>query len=374
MPLAPMFYEPMVKPFRDMLADVDARGLQGPDVDEMRARIAEMESLAQQCGDIGAYTGQLAQRNTFQAFSDAYSRALSAEAKAKSAAGGGSDEELLADAVRAYESALSSYESGQAGEQAELLIPPVKRILELARSGVSYPVFLRKMEEEGLNRALEGSAPATRTAIESAIAFGREHWDRFWLIKHEQELAIFDQLAQKAPFGQPDPLEHKLRRRRMEWELEPLQIRWEAEVDRWQQLLTYLVDWIDAFTGFAPGDERWAAQDGNPATTQKNIERTQECEPGNFRYHEAVFQRYFHYGWNDLWQNETFIWEYTANRVEYSDARLSLMQQTYAHCVPGGKPPAELIARAEELHPAGDYRPNKLQPPPWGTPLRGFSG
>ena len=48
MPLAPMFVDPMLNPFRGMLGDVESRGLSGPDVETMRAELQRMEQLAQQ--------------------------------------------------------------------------------------------------------------------------------------------------------------------------------------------------------------------------------------------------------------------------------------------------------------------------------------
>ena len=170
-----MFYEPMVNPFRDMMKDVEAKGLTGEDVDQMRAQLTFMEQLAQQVDDIATYTGKLAQENTFQKFSDAYSRALSSAAKAS--AKGQSDEEMMASTMGAYEQAAQTYRSGDAGETGALLLPFMEQILAIGRSGLSFPVFLRTLEERGLNRVLDGAAPAVvdgsqRRSIESPVPVG----------------------------------------------------------------------------------------------------------------------------------------------------------------------------------------------------------
>lgn len=368
MPIPSMITTPMITPFRNMLSEVEQKGLQGPDVDEMRAQLEQMERMAQEMDDIGAYTGRLAQDQTFQKFSDAYGRALSAAARESA---GGSDEEMLAQTVAAYESTLRSYRAGEAGEAVKPLIPHLERIVELGRSGASYPVFLRQMEEEGLTRVLEGTGPETRGGLERDLGFSRAHWDKHRIEQGEQMLRAYDELARCAPLGRPDPLALTLARRRIEWDLAPLAARWEAVVERWQRLLEALVDWLDAFTRFAPHDARWRPPGASEADVKRNIQRTQECGPGDFRFHEALFQRYFMLGWEQIFTHETFVWEYTARRVEWSDERLALVRATYPHCAPGGRPPAELVARAEELHPDRDYRPDKLQSPPWGAPLRG---
>ncbi len=375
-PLDRMFTDPMLGPFRTMMQEVDGKGLTGPDVDEMRAQLGYMEQLAQEVSDIAVYSGKLAQENTFQRFSDAYSKALSNAARAEAGGSGGmpSDEKMLADGLAAMQSALDTYRSGQAGEEGKLLIPVVERIVEIGQSGVSYPVYLRMLEEEGLNRKLEGSADATRAGLTKDLSFAQQAWDRYRIEKASQRLAKFDELAAAARFGQPEPLEFELFGKRLDWEYEPW-IHWrEAVVDRWQSLLEQLVDWLDSFTSFAPYDPRWMPMGGTIDQARHNVQRTQECGPGEFRYHEAIFHRYFQLTWDQIWSHETFTWEYTARRIEWSDERLHMIRETYPHCQPGGRPPASLVSRAEQTHPSGrDWRPDKLQHPPWGTPLTPFA-
>ncbi|MBO6935445.1 MAG: hypothetical protein JJ863_10740 [Deltaproteobacteria bacterium] len=367
MPVDPMIVNPTLGPFRKMLAEVKGKGLSGPDVDQMAAVLGRMETLAQQMGDVTAYMGQLTQENSFQQFSDAYSRVLAGAARA--AAKDMSDEELLAQTLGAYEKALQTHRSGQAGDAAAHTIPTLERILALGRSGVSYPVFLRQVEEQGLMRALSGSAGATREALEKDLAFAKESWFPVRVEQAERILAAYDQLVAEAPFGQPDPLSLELARKRIEWELEPLHRRWTAVVDRWSHVLELLVDWLDAHTSFAPGDERWCPPDGNPAKAEHNIRRTKECAPGDVGYRLAILGEYFQLGFDDIFTHETFRTEYTARRVHWSDARLALIRETFPHCVLGGVAPAALVARAEQLHPHGDVRPDAGKAPPWGTPL-----
>jgi hypothetical protein len=368
MPVDPNIVNPTLDPFRKMLAEVRAKGLGGPDVDQMAEVLGRMEALAQQMGDVTAYMGQLTQENSFQQFSDAYSRALAGAAK--EASKGMSDEELLAQTLDAYEQALQVHRSGQAGDAAEHTVPTLERILALGRSGVSYPVFLRQLEEQGLARALEGSASATRDALSKDLAFAKESWLPVRVEQAQRILAAYDELVAKAPFGQPDPLALELARKRIEWELEPMHRRWAAVVDRWSYVLDLLVDWLDAHASFAPSDERWRTPGASAAQVQQNIRRTKECTPGDVGYRLAILQEYFHLGFDDIFTHETFRTEYTARRVHWSDARLALIRETLPHCTLGGVAPPELVARAEQLHPNGDVRSDPGQAPPWGTPLQ----
>jgi len=368
MPVDPNIVNPTLDPFRKMLAEVRDKGLSGPDVDQMAEVLGRMEALAQQMGDVTAYMGQLTQENSFQQFSDAYSRALAGAAKA--AAKDMSDEELLEQTLGAYEQALQTHRSGQAGDAAEHTIPILEKILALGRSGVSYPVFLRQLEEQGLTRALDGSAGATRDGLAKDLAFAKESWLPVRVEQAERVLAAYNELVAKAPFGQPDPLALELVRKRIEWELEPMQRRWEAVVDRWSYVLDLLVDWLDAHASFAPRDDRWRTPGASPAQVQQNIQRTKECTPGDVGYRLAILQEYFHLAFDDIFAHETFRTEYTARRVYWSDARLALIRETLPHCTLGSVAPAELVARAERLYPQGDVRPDRGKAPLWGTPLQ----
>jgi hypothetical protein len=369
MPVDRMFTDPMLGPFRNMMEDVEAKGLSGPDADQMRAVLGLMESLAEEMDDFAAWSGKLAQDQLFGKFSDAYSRALAAAAKPASGEVP-SDGDLLAQQLGAIRQMLRSYENGQAGEDAKMLVPHLKRMIGIGESGVSFPVYLRMVEEEGLNRVLDGAAPVVRSGIEQDLQFAREAWLPRKITEQQKVLEMFDGLAATAPFGQPDPLEFSTGRYRIEWEFGPEHRLWSAMVDRWQYMLSLLVDWLDAHTSFAPTDPRWCMPPGTDV--QKNILRTKECGPGRFRFREALFREYFGLDWDGIWAHETFTWEYTANRIEWSDERLRLIRDTYPCCVPGAVAPPGLVKRAEELHPARDNRPDRLRHPPVGTPLRTF--
>lgn len=372
MPVPAQYTEPMFGPFRGMVAEVEQKGLSGEAVDEMRAQMATMERLSAECGDISALTGQLAQLGTFQKFSDAYSRALVEASQPKAGDAGPSDEELMANTLAAYRSTLDTYRSGQAGDDGTRLLPFVERMVALGESGVSYPVYLRKLEEEGLNRVLEGSAPALRPHLEADIERNRVEWaPPFEVAAARNALATFDELAARAPFGQPDSLEFSLAQRAMDWELEPARRRWSDTIRQWEALLSELVDWLDAYTSFAPYDERWRTPGASDATTRRNIERTKACGPGEARYREQICGWYYGFGFAALFQHETFRHEYTANRVSWSDARLELCAGVYPLCKPGGAPSPDLVQRAEQLHAtSGDVRPGRGTLSSPDTPLR----
>ncbi len=364
MPVDTMYTEPMLNPFRDMMRDVNSRGLKGPDVDAMAATLAEMESLAQTLSDFTTFSGQLTQRQLFSKFSDAYSRALAAAA-APVAGEKPSDDSLMATTLRVWEETLQRYESGAAGEDMKRMVPAVRKIVDLGRSGVSFPVFLRVIEEQGMQEVVSGAKTVFRDGMESSLAFSRACWARHDILVHERTLALYDRLAAAAPFGVPESLTMTLETERIAWELEPERRYWAAMVRRWETLLDLLVDWLDAFASFAPYDPRWNTPGASRAQVMENIAETRECNPGDFRFREALFKEYFNLDWPAIWQHETFTWQYTSNQIGYSDERLHLILDTYAQCQPGAVPTADLVSRTEQLHARkAQSRPTKDVPPP----------
>ena len=368
MPVDAMFVDPMLGTFRGMMLEMDQKQLTGANVDEMRAVMNQMEGLAQQHSDFAAFSGELTQHQCFQRFSDAYGRALGEAAKASAGGPGGkpSDAEMLENMVSAYEQTMAMYQSGQAGDQGMKLLPVITQMVQLGRSGVSFPVYLRMLEEQGLTKALEGSGVVLRPSLVAAIQEAAKHWRPHEYAEVQAELAAYDEMAAAAPFGLPDSFALSLRFRRIEWEYAPRHAWWDALIRRWSYMIDVAWDWLDSFASFAPYDERWLAK-GNPARTKKNIRRTQECGPGNFLYRNAVMHRYFQMTINDVWAHDSFTYEYTARRIHQSDERLQLVRDTIPHIAVGAKPPAELVQRAEQLHGPKDYRPDRAQPLPPGS-------
>ncbi|MCC6159827.1 MAG: hypothetical protein IT350_17375 [Deltaproteobacteria bacterium] len=370
MPVPAMFVDPMLGTFRDLMRDVETKNLTGDDVTIMREALARMEHLATTTDDFATYSGLLMQEGLFMKFSDAYGRALSAAASASASSGGGpSDESLLAQSLKSYEDALATYERGDAGDDARALIPCVKRILEIGRSGASYPVFLRTMEEEGLTRVLEGAAPVARAGLVKTLDFANANWLPRSVEESAEILSVFDDMAAAAPFGQPDPFVFGLARTRIEWRFAPAHRLWSAIVDHRDRLIFLLVDWLDAHAEFAFYDARWRGPAMSDEQVRRNIRRTKECTPGDFRALEAIVAESFDLSWNALWAHETFATDYSAGRIAWTDERLRLVRATYAVCVPGAKAPDELVKAAEDLHTRkADIRADAGRAIPWQWP------
>jgi len=350
MPIDPAMSQAMLGTFRDLLTDVESKGVTGADVDEMSAALAAMDSLAASMTDVGEFSMKLANDGYYTRFTDAYTRAMLAAAGAGPSADGAlppmpSDVDLLAQALQGYEASLAQLRQ-VAGQEHSISV--VERILAIGRSGVTYPVFLRHVEEQGLNEELAGSVTPSRLQLESDVAHCRSTVDPAREAQAVALLGVRDSLAAASPTGSVDPFSFELGRYEVMWQHAPAIALRDAVVARLPRLIDLVLDWLDAHTSWAAHDSRFIG--ATPADTRKRIEMARECNPGFYEVRAAQFAAYF--GPTPWWQRPELEQERAGGRILWTDARLALAMDAVAHCRPETpNAPAELVARAEAFGP-----------------------
>ncbi|MFL6156448.1 MAG: hypothetical protein ACJ72D_10170 [Marmoricola sp.] len=329
--------------FADLLTGARAQGLTGSDVDEMAAALAAMEALADQLSDVGEFSTRLANDGYYTRFTDAYSRAMIAAAGGGAAGGSAasipSDADLLAQALRAYESSLTQLHGVPDQQDA---VAAVERILAIGRSGVTYPAFLRQVEDEALGEALAGSVTPSREQLVADVDLLTSLVDPARVAQATELLTARDELAARTGFV--DPFLFELRRFEIAWRHAPLIARRDAVVARLPRLIDLVVDWLDAHTGWAEGDDRFRG--ASSSETRENIERARTCNPGFYEVRAAQFAAYF--GPSPWWELPELAEERAGGRILWTDARIALAVDAVPHCTPDTPDaPAELVARAE---------------------------
>ena len=350
MAIDPAMSQAMLGTFRDLLADVQGKGISGADVDEMTAALAAMDDLAASMSDVGEFSMKLANDGYYQRFTDAYTRAMLAAAGAGPSADGTppqipSDSELLAQALQGYEGSLAQLRQ-VAGQEHSISV--VERILAIGQSGVTYPVFLKHVEEQGLNEELAGSVTPPRIQLESDVAQVRSTVDPAREAQAVALLALRDSLAAASPSGSVDPFSFELGRYEIAWQHAPAIAQRDAVVQRLPRLIDLVIDWVDAHTSWASHDSRFIGT--SDAETRKRIEMARECNPGFYEVRAAQFAAYF--GPTPWWQRPELGEERAGGRILWTDARLALAVEAVAACRPETpNAPAELVARAEAFGP-----------------------
>lgn len=346
----------ILNPYRNMYQEVQDKRDVGESFHKMKEILNRMEELALLEDDVVQFTTKLTTEDLFIQFSTAYAEVLSAASKDEYSGVDG-DHILLKKTLKAYQDSINSLEGDPHFDKQSA---PIKELIELGESGVSYPVFLRIAEEKGLNRVLEGDM-VVREGILADIEFARFMHLPLEVEKQEKILKVHDQLASISPFEVVDAFNFGLERQKIEWEYLPAINKWQIVIRVWEKMLENVYDWLDSYTSFAPHDDRWIDMRGQ-IHTKRNIKRTQECNPGILKAREQVLQDYFHMEWRDIFTHRTFITEYQANRIWYSDETLELIKRAYLYCKPFESPDNELIQEAENIYREKRFkRPDAFQ-------------
>lgn len=356
MPVDKTMADAILDTYRNMYQEISEKGVESDSFKAMGNALRRMEDLAMETDDIADFTAKLTTENLFIEFSNAYSETMASLVKGEYSGNDG-DEILLEKTLEAYENSIKNLEGVP---NYTILKAPIEELIELGRSGVSYPIFLRTAEEKGLYQLLEGDL-VVREGIIADKTFAEFMHLPLEVEKLGKILKIHDELAANSPFNVADSFQLGLERERIEWEFAPLVNGWNLTIRLWEKMLMNVYDWLDSFGSFAPYDGRWMDLRGK-SFTMRNIKRTQECNPGILKAREKVLQDYFQMGWNDIFQHETFINEYNAHRVWYSDETLELIKKAYTQCQPYQKPSKDLVNQAETIYAQKRYkRPEAFQ-------------
>ena len=340
------FADAMLGTFRNMLQECRGKEFSGEQFDKMNAAMKRMESLALEMDDVGSFSAKLTTEGLFTDFSTAYGELLAEEGRKKySSSGVYDDSKLLQQTIEAYENSLPPLNDHPDKEK---LQAPIKEVIALGRSGINYPTFLRLLIEKGLEKAMEGSI-LSREGLQKDIQWSEEMILPVYVRRNKAFLAKYDEMAAVAAFGVPDSIVFSMERFRIESEYQPLINQYDAIVWRWGRLLELVHDWIDAYTSFAPYDDRYVSLAGMKETL-RNIKYTKDCYPGYFKVREDIFNRYFNLEWKDIFTHESFSCERRAGRCRYTDDYIGFLKEVYQVCVPLTQAPPELIAKAEDLH------------------------
>lgn len=349
MPVDPGMVDAILGTFRRMADQLKEAGNDSEDARQCYAVLGKMESLAREMDDLSAYSTKLSVDGLFTDFSTAYGRAL---AQNPSVNGESSDDALMANTLKAYEDALIELKSNPSHAH---VVGPLQEVVDKAKSGLSYPLFLKECEEKGLFLGLE--SPHAGPTIQYDIYCAKISFRPLDQEMYERQWEVYQALVARSAFGYPDPVQWEIARQKVEWEYEPRQILWKAIEDRWDRMLDMVHDWVDSFCSFAPYDERWAGMGGvnSRAQTQKNIERTQECEPGKLKVREEIFYEYFGLAWDDIFEHPTFNNQQQSGLLWYSDEAVDFLREVHTVMKPGARPTAAMIGRAEAQHESKSY-------------------
>lgn len=367
MPVDTFMVDAMLGTFRNMLKECRDKNMSGDDFDQMDVALQRMEQLGKDLNDVGAFSGQLMQEGLFMKFSDHYGKLLASAAQQQSSGSSGiydeqSDKASLQQTINAYKDAIQRLKDskeeakkmfGVHASDADVLIKDkaiiesIQNVINLGESGISYPNFLAEMMKQGLDKAMEGSALSRDAQVYLCDAAKATAASPFYIQKEEEKLILFDALAKASKANVPNNLQYTLGCEKIEWKHQPDINKWSKIKEAWEKTISWLDEWISSYCKFAPHIEPWA-QSADP---MEAVIESQECVPGKLRVWEKINQRYYSMSLSGLFRHESFEWDVQYHMMYWSQEYMEfLLKVVEPVCVPGAKPEAGLIVKAENFH------------------------
>lgn len=239
MPIEKTYTDAMLGTFRNMLQECKDKKMSGEAFDKMAAAMSRMEALALEMNDLGAFSAKMATEGLFTDFSTAYGAVLAEEGQKKyTSSGTYDDDKLLQQTLSGYENSLVQLNNHPDKER---LQASIQNVIDLGRSGINYPTFLRLLIEKGLDKAMEGSI-ISREALEKDIHWAAELILPVYEKRNREILAKYDEMAAVAVFGVPDSIVFSMERFRMDSAFQPAINKYQAIIDRWGRLLELVHD------------------------------------------------------------------------------------------------------------------------------------
>jgi hypothetical protein len=366
MPVDKSLADPMLDTFRNMAKDCIEKGCSGEDFDKMMAAMNRMEELVLEKNDIMELSGAMMSENLYMEFSNNYTRVLTAAYKSDYDPNGPYDEKadqaLMKQSLNAYRDAIKNirnnkdYAKGLMGKTSsdldvlykeQQIIDSIQAVIDLGESGISYADWCRLLIERGLDKAMEGSG-LSRENVEWELSIAEAMMvSPFHIEAAKRKLALFDEMKAASKIGVPDPFKFQLACDKIDWELEPDQLKWYWTKDKWDKMFNRIEEWILSYTSMAPYIFPWN-QSKNPA---ESVKESKACAPGLFRAWEKMCVKYWNLDAEGMFAHPSFEWEIRAGYYQYSKVFTDfLLKEVMPVCQPNATPSPELVKKAEELH------------------------
>ncbi|MFN3342630.1 MAG: hypothetical protein ACK40M_08025 [Flavobacteriales bacterium] len=366
MPVDPSMADAMLGTFRTMAKDCQDKGSNGEAFDNMMAALNRMEQLATELNDVSDLSVALMNENLYMEFSNNYTKVLSAAYKSDYDPNAPYDEKadqaLMKQSLNAYRDAIRQIKDSKEetkklmGERSsdldvlykeQRMVDAIQAVIDLGESGISYAEWCKRLITQGLDKAMEGSV-LSRENVEwdvkfaEAMAVSPAHIEAA-----KRKLQKFDELAAQSPIKMPETFKYQLACDKIDWELEPEQLKWYWIKDKWEKLFNRLEEWIMSYTSMAPYIFPWN-QHSNP---QASVKESQACAPGLFRAWENMCKDYFGMNAEEMFNHPSFDWEIRYGFHMHSKVYTEfLLKEIMPICNPNAKPSDELVKKAEEMH------------------------
>lgn len=251
----------------------------------------------------------------------------------------------------------------EALDNSEDIIKPIEDLIALGEQGdITYPDFLRLQIEQGLDKAMEGSATTRKGLVYSLEWAEANKISPHHIDKCKKHIAVFDQLSNEQKFGVPNSKELKWATNDVDYEFEPDIIKWGNITDRWNTILDELHQWSLAYCSHAPYKDPWRML--VEPHKSREIKKSKDTLSGIIKQRERLLEKYYGITFQDIFTHETFLWAVETNNIHYSKEFVEFLKdKVYPTCIPLEHMPNELISERERLSKENrEINPKILEP------------
>ncbi len=362
MALSKEIWTPMLSAQFGFIKELEDKGYEGEELKKMKELADQIEQKAGQCDDIASFfpliNDEMMQISTF--YSEAMVKAdqpqagTSSEENETNEASKTSPDSVQKSFDMHIETIRKDLEEAKNDPERQHEIPLYERKIEIYESGATWPKYLMLCDKEMIDQKFLTN---NRSMYEEYYNNSVEDYHLKHIKLAEELLEEYDRISAKSPTGVPDPVEWEARDYLIRHKHQPHINEYDLMTTRWAIMLQNIHDWLDSYSMFAPGDQRWTMDSPDLKIIYENIMRTRSLNPGVFNVWDEIITEYFGLPFIEIFDHEYFKWETKAAReggkwlrMEFSDDRIEVFKNLRPYVKPFNEPPSEFVHFTEEKY------------------------
>lgn len=362
---------PFIATYIQWQKDYEEKGMT-EQANQLKAVLDEYRAVAAESNDIADFTQKMMAKGLPQKASAIYSQSMTAGAENQAQQQSSASEETTESESDSFEKQKKQIDDvfanliadvkkdkaeAELDEERAWEIPFFERMIELYDSGISYPLYLKALEEEGISDRM-AQLQGIREMLELGLEANTATRNLPVQLMHEELLAAWDKLCEESPSGVPDKIIWEVTDFKIRMKHHPRKIEWELKDQIFGNLLGAIHNWIDSHTKWAPNDPRWSDMGEPLDVIMRRVKKTKFTSAGYAMELEKMLKEYFGFGWDEMFNDPVFLYMRESRDklknfgfMPYTDNRLDFLRYEVWPEVDPLKPPSpELIAKAEEVY------------------------
>ncbi len=364
MPIDEQTYAPMIQMYLQWQQEFEEKGTPDEFKQRLNDVIEEFRAVAREVSSMEEFMQITTEKGLAQKAGMIYSESFMATSQPQTSTGENKQEDDISEdkteqVQKAFDLNIKSVkedrERALQEEDRAWEIPFWDRMIELYDSGISYPLYLKALEEEGIHEKMRHTS-SIRDMLVEGVENNKQTRNLPNIELWEELLTTWDKLCDESPAGIPNHVVWEVTDFTIRMKYMPRQVEWDMRDLLFHNLLNLTHDWIDSWTKWAPKDPRWFVE-RDMEETMKRVKLTKYTNAGMAKVTEEILKEYFGIGWDEMFSEPEFLYLRESRDkiayifLPYTDHRLEFLKnEVWPQMQPMQPPPPALIAKAEEVY------------------------